>query len=92
MMRLYHLDVLVGQIREPEVDSPWMYGRLEATDAIVQYRELFAFLTDEASGWKDPPFDPSYLEGWYIVDEEGRKLPIEPPAVHEDGVVAWRWG
>jgi hypothetical protein len=41
----------------------------------------------------DPPFERAWWtdENWFILNDDGKMRGISLPAVHEDGLISWRW-
>jgi hypothetical protein len=90
-LKLYHNELLLGDISGVDTDQPWMIGSVHLTRQAVEYEYFFSFVTDESKSTDEPPFDESLLENWYVEDESGNRREIEFPAVHEDKTIYWRW-
>ncbi|MCW3098219.1 MAG: hypothetical protein JWL77_3837 [Chthonomonadaceae bacterium] len=90
-MKLYHKELLLGEITDVGTDQPWMMGSIQFTPQAATYQDFFAFMTDESNAMEEPPFSEDLLENWFIEDELGKKQEIEFPAVHEDNTIEWRW-
>jgi hypothetical protein len=92
-MRLFHTALLIGDITNVIREGVWMCGSFHPNELAVEYREFFAYMTDESRGLdEDPPFDEHMLDpnSWFIEDGNARRG-IEVPAVHADGTIEWRW-
>ncbi len=92
-MKLLHDGHEVGEIEEVSQEGVWMNGRIRLNPKGEELRQFFDYMTDEEHGLdEDPPFGPDLLEpeNWH-VDVNGKRMGIEVPAVHSDGIIEWRW-
>lgn len=95
--RLYQREKLVGLISNisPEDMFQWS-GNIELTDYAATFTPMFDYLNDQ-SREREPdepdddelPFDESFMDDWFIEDENGRRE-ISYPIVTENGEVFWR--
>ncbi len=83
----------LGEVLDAEGDFPWMHGKFVAGEEAAALREFFDWMTNEDKYEQEPPFDAELLndEHWSLVSESGRARGISVPAVHADGLIAWRW-
>jgi hypothetical protein len=90
--RLFFRETCLGELTNVEGDFPWMFGKLTPTSAAVPFWNFFRWMVDEENVSKEPPFEEALLDedNWFIEDESGKKVSISMPAVHEDGLIAWR--
>jgi hypothetical protein len=94
ILKLYHKDRLIGLISNiaPE-DTFEMSGDIALTAVAQEYKEKFAYLSDEdaLTNGTNPPFDESFLNGWYLEQPDGERKPIDCPGIcFPDGEVFWR--
>jgi hypothetical protein len=91
--RLWFRETCLGAITEVTGDFPWMYGKLIPSAEAAPFQDFFQWMVDEDNASKEPPFEEKFLneDNWFIEDEGGKRVGISMPAVHEDGLVAWRW-
>lgn len=91
MFKLYYRDTFIGTITNVFTDQPWFIGELQVTNAYDEFREGFAFLTDEDNEhrWdQEPPID---LYNWFVEDDNGVREECQV-AIHENGTeIWWRW-
>jgi len=90
-MKLYHNNVLIGEITAVETDMFWLSGIIHFTPEAATYEDFFAFITDEDNALEELPFASEMLENWFVEDENGKMRAIEIPAVHDDNTIDWRW-
>ena len=92
-MKLYFRDQFLGQVTHVEGDQPWMIGQLFLAPTGIMFGEFFRWMVCEENNLSDPPFDKSLLDesNWVLEDESGSRRGIALPAVHDDGVIEWRW-
>ncbi len=87
---LYYRKTLIGTISNVFTDQPWFIGDIEVTAAFEEFREGFAFLTDEDNEDRlsvEPPID---LENWFIEDDHGNSEEVLL-AIHDGHEIWWRW-
>ena len=91
--RLFFRETCLGEITQVEGDFPWVYGKLTPTSAAAPLQDFFRWMGDEENVSKEPPFEKALLneDNWSIVEENGEQRGISMPAIHEDGLIAWRW-
>lgn len=91
-LKLYHGENLIGVISNvaPE-DNYEMNGDIQLMPVFEKYKPLFSCLlaNDGLTTGGELPFDDSYLEGWFLLDESGNRKPIDIPAI-ENNEIIWR--
>lgn len=92
-MKLLHNGNEIGEIDDVSQEEFWMYGRIHLNSKGEELRPFFDYMTDERHGLDEPPpFDDCLLDSAnWRVEENGVRKGIEVPAIHPDGIIAWRW-
>jgi hypothetical protein len=95
MLRLYRNDEWMGDVTPTYREHYWTYGTIRLTPAGERLSGYFRFMTDHDRVQAGLPEEYAALfrsGGWFMVDEEGRRIGIDAPAIHEDGEIAWVFG
>jgi hypothetical protein len=94
MLSLYFKGERVGEIDNSAHDeNAWFSGEIRLNDAGEHFRPFFRWATSEEP---DPSEEALYSDElfedgtWWLVTEDGRRVDIYVPAIHEDGAVYWR--
>ncbi len=91
--RLFFKETCLGEITDVCGESHWMSGTLTPTSDAASFQDFFRWMVDEENVSIDPPFDEVLLDedNWFIEQEDGEKVGISVPAVHENCEIGWRW-
>lgn len=90
-LKLFHHNKLIGVIDNVMPDELAHVGDIALSPAAAEYKELFAFFSDDEKRWKqEPPFDAHWLSSWFIEDERGERQDIDVPLLNEKGEIWWR--
>jgi hypothetical protein len=90
---LFFDDEFLGTITEIDIDDFWQLGVIAPTQAIIRFRDLFDYLTDESGQLQPPENFEDVVSGnhWFVKDDLGRKRPIDIPAIYRDNEIRWQW-
>ncbi|MCA9802576.1 MAG: hypothetical protein KC777_11460, partial [Cyanobacteria bacterium HKST-UBA02] len=85
-LKLYLKDVLVVTITHiTTFDTFEKSSRIALTPAAEKFKPVFSNLTDEKSltSGAPLPFDESFLDEWFLVDENCARKEIGGPGIYE---------
>ena len=88
--KLYYQDRLIGEISNIDMDWPWLIADLATTEAFEEFREGFAFLTNEDNEERFNGERPIDLDNWFIADEQDNRVEVYL-AIHNGDEIWWRW-
>ena len=90
-MKLYFKDIHLGDISNANGDGFWMYGHINFTDNIVEFKDFLNKMVDENNPSLED-VDPLFLDdnNWIILKDNQLKG-IGIPAVYFDSnEIEWR--
>jgi|GEM_PF-1934676 len=80
-LQLLHNDVVVGDVIDVTLDGHWSYTAPPESLAIMRW------LVDQDEDLSESQLRS--LDGWVLQGED--RTPLDaPPALHDDGTIAWR--